>query len=139
MSVYFDAFDARFNTDQTLVRKCRKLYEGVDGQRFKVLPHVVLIVRSREVADSFTSDIEDVSLELQAYSKDFRTNGIDGMLTELVRVFDDAGLETSQIAIHALLRQRISGPVLDDGRYKARIEYRAVAMFKNNSPVVRAG
>lgn len=139
MSAIFDALNANFAESKECRDACRKMYEGIDPERKKTLPHVIANVRRRTPRDSFTSDIEEVDFDLVLRSKAFSTDGIDAMVKAIRRQFDDCYIETADLCINGMLGGEVAGPIENDAVYEATITYKAYAAYNRLLPTSRGG
>lgn len=136
----FDAIRSRFDSDKQLVRRCRKVYEGYSGERKKTtLPYAEVTLTGTLDLDTFTGDVTECYFTFWIHDKGQTGDRAAAARDELMRVFDDARLETSEFQTAAFRKTNMAGPVERGGAYSASVTYAAIVELKQMTPGERDG
>lgn len=141
MSDWFDMIERRFRGDRALLRSCRALYEGDDGQDFRSVRTYCEITCSGidHDNDSFGSDEPRYVLDLSIKSTD--RNGLQKCSTIMdhwVRVFDDATMTSGAFDRADMRLLSASGPRRTaEGTYEATMQWELLATKAAKTPATR--
>jgi hypothetical protein len=128
----YAAIRRQFVSKADLVKTCRELYLGFDGQRLNpILPYVELtIVSGSRQEYSFGADFDRFALQFNVFTKTQLPTAILQTMDVLAAVFDRATLEIEGGFIVELNRVNVSGPRIVDGVYSATLEYEALVQHE---------
>lgn len=136
----FRAVKDRFNADKQLVKKCRRIYEGYSGERKKTtLPYAEVTMTGTLDLDTFTGDVTECYLTFWIHDKGQTGDKAAEARDELMRVFDDAKLETSEFVTASFRKTNAAGPVERGGTYSASVTYATIIELKQQTPGEKIG
>lgn len=137
----FPAIERRFNADQEVVRRCRKIYEGFAGDRpDAVMPYVEIHVTDGDPDfDTFSTDVERAAVQVTLFSQGESTRNIHRMTEAFTRLFDDAKLVGADYVSAAFKRTNNSGPLMipEEGVWRVLLAYEWIGEYVAQTPAVR--
>jgi hypothetical protein len=137
-SEIFEAIQARFEGDASLKHYGRKLYEGYGERRLQAPPCVVVTCTAiSDELDTFDADIDVYSLDFAIHSPDHRSRDAARIQRHLMRVYDDALIESDVFDAAGMNRTGASGPAEEDGSYDASVSYDLTVTWKEKRPLER--
>ena len=138
----FPAIERRFKSNPELVRRCRKVYEGVaTGKGRGLLPYVEVHIGVGDAdLDTFSTDVERIEVEVLLFSQGDGSRNIHRMLEIWMRTFDDVALIGADYTSAAFRRTPgSSGPTLVDSVYEATLAYEWIGQLRVPTPVTSIG
>lgn len=140
MESLYDAIEYRFKADAALVKAARRVYLGFEGEPLRsVFPYVdVSISGPASDNDTFDADIESVEVLFTIFGKNMIPADVYGAMSNLMRVFDDCNLQSSEFTASKFHRTGGDHPTVNDSVYRASLAYEVVLHMAVLEPPVRA-
>lgn len=136
----FPALEQRFNANKQLVRLARRLYQGHSNAIVKVVrTHVeVTCTGMNHEYDTFDTDEPVYSLAFAINTKDARPDRAAKVMREMVATFDDADVVGAAFTCVSMRLTNANGPYLEDGTYRALMDFDLHVCMKTKVPIERA-
>ena len=132
-----DSIELRFKADAVLVQHSRAIYFGTEER--KKSPPYITVAWTREPLHTFDADIFRYDVAFRVVTGDIR--GVDTLeiVEDLMRVFGEARLISTEFHPAVMLFTSSSGANLDgDEPYTAEVTFELMAQRYVNNPLVRA-
>ncbi len=137
MKDVFPAIDRRFKGNRRLTQLLRKMYQGFDGERIKgVLPFVEVTCNAiHHEHDTFDTDEPEYDLTFSLYAKQERARQMMEAVEEMRQTFHKGSVSSDAFTTVIMRETGTRGPILDDGVYKAQMDFTLHVSRKTANPV----
>lgn len=125
MKFLWPAIRDRFEADKELVRAGRRIYYGmIDDSRQTHPPYVETHLENRTEQDGFPPlDLETYWIKFTLVSGQNQPDELFDIEFEMIRVFDDCVMTSSNFTHSRCQRLPSSGPTLDGNNWTSFLEY----------------
>lgn len=138
MKILMPALETRFNSDSALVKLSRRLYRGLEGEPIKGQAPITEVSGTlTDTIDGFDKDVEVYDVTFTFFSGSLKPNACDNWQERIIDVFDDANLTSSNFSTAGCERVGKKEPFIEDGSFRASIDYQIIIERAVNLPAVR--
>lgn len=124
MKILFPALKSRFDGVAVLVATGKKFLRGFDGEPLKdAFPYTEVSGSLTDTLDTFKTDIEIYSVTFTYFSNSSRPGAADDWQELMIDNFDDANIASDDFSTAGCFRTNKQEPFLEDGLFRASIDY----------------
>lgn len=125
MKILFPALDTRFKSDSALVKLSRKLYRGYEGEPITGRKPITEVSGSlTDTLDGFDKDVEVYDITFTFFSDSLKPDACDDWQERMIDIFDDANLSSNDFSTAGCERVGKKEPFIEDGVFRASMDYR---------------